>query len=230
MLARMKIFPTCLFAPNGTDTFIDRRTISGGTALSGDETLIGSDGGGRVVLEMNDFDLDEPEVARAWDMIDAWMDGGLRPMIVPLCDAAHQPAYFYDDVPHSDGSPFSDETLYETPGTDVSLAADAALRATIIDIDIAAINGDPAGWFSIDHTTWRNRAYKVAEIIAQTPTTATIRISPPLREATLAGAPVDFANPRCTMRLEGEMRAPRTMGYAEGQPLRFVEDMTGTYT
>jgi len=225
----MKIFPTCLFAPNGTEPYIVRRVISGGVAISGDETLIGTDGGGRVAFEMSDFDLDEPEVARAWDAIDAYMDGGLRPMIVPLCDARHQPAFYYDGVPHSDGTPFSDETLYETAGSDVMLVADAALRATVIQINIAALNGDPLGWFSIDHTTWRHRCYKVAEIIAQTDTTATISIRPPLREATPAGAALDFADPRCTMHLEGDMRAPRNMGYAEGQALRFVEDMTGSY-
>lgn len=226
----MKIFPTCLFAPNGTETYIERRTISGGTALSGDETLIGTDGGGRIAVEMSDFDLDEPEVAIAWDAIDAYMDGGLRAMIVPLCDAVHQPAFYFDGVPHSDGTPFSDETLYDTPGTDVSLSSDAALRATIIQIDITALNGNPLGWFSIDHATWRHRCYKVAEILAQTSTTATISIRPPLREATTAGASLDFDEPRCVMRIDGDMRAPRTMGYADGQALRFVEDMTGSYT
>lgn len=225
----MRIFPVCLFAPNGTEPYIDRRVISGGTSLSGDETLIGTDGGGRVVLEMSDFDLDDPEVANAWDMLDALMDGGLVPMSVSFCDGRHQPAYYFDGVPHSDGSPFSDESLYETPGTDVKLAVDAPLRASVIQIDIALLNGSPRGWFSIDHVTWRNRAYKVAEVIAETATTATIRIRPTLREATVAGTGLDFANPRCTMRLDGEMRAPRTMGYAEGQPLRFVEDMTGVY-
>lgn len=226
----MKVFPTCTFAPNGTEPYIDRRVISGGTSLSGDETLIGTDGGGRVVLEMNDFDLDEPEVANAWDMLDALMDGGLVPMAVPFCDGRHQPAYFFDGVPHSDGTPFSDESLYETPGSDVTLAVDAPLRAAVLQINIALLDGAPRGWFSIDHATWRHRAYKVAEVLAVTPTTATIRIRPTLREATAAGAELDFANPRCTMRLDGEMRAPRTMGYAEGQPLRFVEDMTGSYS
>lgn len=230
MLTRMKVFPTCLFAPNGTEAFLERRTISGGTSINDDETLIGTDGGGRVALTLQDFDLDEPEVARAWDAIDAWMDGGLRPMIVPFCDAVHQPALFFDGVPHSDGTPFSDESLYETPGTDVSLAVDAPLRATVIQVDVASLNGDPLGWFSIDHATWRHRAYKVAEIIAQTATTATISIRPPLREATVAGTAIDFASPRCVMRIDGEMRAPRTMGYADGQPLRFVEDKTGSYT
>jgi len=226
----MKVFPTCVFAPNGTEAYIERRTISGGSALSGDETLIGTDGGGRIALQLEDFDLDEPEVTRAWDAIDAYMDGGLRPMIVPLCDAAHQPAYALDDVPHSDGTPFSDESLYETPGASVTLAANAALRATVLQINIAVLDGSPLGWFAIDHTTWRWRCYKVAEILAQTGTTATISIRPPLREATPAGAIIDFASPRCVMRIDGDMRAPRNMGYAEGQPLRFVEDMTGSYS
>ena len=226
----MKVFPTCIFAPNGTDAYIDRRITSGGVSLSGQETIIGTDGGGRVCLEMNDFYLDEPTIARAWDAIDAYMDGGLRPMVVPFCDAVHQPAFYMEDVPHSDGTPFSDDTLYESGGTDVTIAVDAPLRATVIQVDIAALNGDPLGWFTIVHPTWGARAYKVAEILAQTPTSATLSIRPTLREAVTVGTAVDFANPRCTMRIEGDMRAPRNMGYAEGQALRFVEDMTGNYT
>ncbi|GAM06319.1 hypothetical protein [Novosphingobium sp. MBES04] len=226
----MKVFPASLFSPNGNEPYLDRRVISGGVSLSEDETLIGTDGGGRVVVEFSDFDLDDTEVARAWDAIDAYMDGGLRAIIVPLCDTPHQPAFSYEAVAHGDGSSFSDESLYSTPGSDVSLAADAGLRATSIEIDIAALNGIPMGWFSINHPTWRHRCYKVAEIISQTDTSATISIRPPLREAATAGTAIDFATPRCTMRIDGEMRAPRTMGYAEGGDLRFVEDMTGSYS
>lgn len=219
----MKVFPTCLFAPNGTEARIERRVISGGEAIDGSETLIETSGGGRVVVEMSDFDLDDPATARAWDAIDAYMDGGVRPMIVPLCDAAHQPAYFYDGVPHGDGSSFSDDSLYSTPGTDVRLASDAVLRATIIDIDITLLNGDPLGWFAIEHEHWGWRCYKVAEILDQTDSSARISIRPPLREATPTGAVIDFHKPRCVMRIVGDMRAPRTMGYADGQPLQFVE-------
>ncbi len=225
----MKVFPTCLFAPNGTDAYIERRVISGGTAINGDETLIETSGGGRVALELSDFDLDDPEVARAWDAIDAYMDGGVRPMIVPWCDPAHQPSYHFDGVPHSDDTSFSDGTLYHTGGTSVSLSADVALGATILQIDITLLKGNPLGWFSINHDVIGHRAYKVAEILAQTDTTATISVRPRLRRATSAGATLDFEKPRCVMRIVGEMRAPRTMGYAEGQPLRFVEYPTGSY-
>lgn len=227
----MKVFPTCLFAPNGTEADIELRTVSGGTALSGDETLIGTDGGGRVFVEMDDFYLDEPQTALAWSAISALMDGGLRPMIVPICDAVHQPTNGFVYVPHSDGTSFSDETLYEQGTSVVHLAEDAILRAATLQLDITALGRALLGgeWLSIDHGTWRWRAYKIAEIIAQDGVSATITIRPTLREATLAGAIVDFDNPRCVMRLDGEMRAPRNMGYAEGKPLRFVEDMTGSY-
>jgi len=228
----MKVFPTCLFAPNGTEADIELRTISGGTAISGDETLIGTDGGGRVFVELEDFYLDDPETALAWSAISAWMDGGLRPMIVPICDAIHQPTNGFTYLPHSDDTPFSDESLYEQGDCVVHLAADAALRATTLYLDITELGRPLVGgeWLSIDHETWRWRAYKIAEIIAQDATSATITIRPPLREAAAEGAEVDFNAPRCVMHLSGEMRAPRNMGYAEGQPLRFVEDMTGSYT
>lgn len=228
----MKVFPTCLFAPNGTEADIERRTISGGVALDGDETIIATDGGGRVFLEMSDFYLDDVPVALAWSAISAWMDGGVRPIIVPFCDARHQPIYDLDGVPHSDGTTFSDESLYDTASCTAELSEDAALRATTIQVALTTLGRALLGgeWLSIDHPSMRWRAYRIAEIIAQDDASAILSIRPPLREAVSAGTLIDFDDPRCVMRLSGDMRAPRSMGYAEGSALRFIEDFTGSYT
>lgn len=228
----MKVFPTCLFAPDGQDVGIERRTISGGTALSGDEDIVATDGGGRLFYEISDPYLDETPTALAWRAIDAYMDGGARPIIVPFCDGRHQPGGYLDTVPHSDGSPFSDESEYETASASATVTAVAALRATVLEIDFVGLGRSLLGgeWLSIDHPTMRWRAYRIAEVIELTDTTAKLSIRPPLREAVTVGESVDFNDPRCVMRIEGEMRSPMSMGFASSSGARFVEDFSGSYT
>lgn len=229
----MKVFPTCLFAPNEVQADLERRTISGGEAINGDEDVIATDGGGRVFVEFGDPYLDDVATAKAWRAIDAWLDGGATPIIVPFCDTRHQPTVGSVSTTHSDGTPFSDETEYTQGDAHGELAASAGLRATTLHLENLVLPEVLLGgeWLSIDHTTMRWRAYRIAEITAYDADagTATVKVRPPLREAVAAGAEVDFSNPRCVMRIEGGMPSPTTFGYASGAA-RFVEDFTGSYT
>lgn len=228
----MKVFPTCLFAPNEFQADLERRTISGGESLSGDEDLIATDGGGRVFVEIGDPYLDDPEAALAWRALDAYLDGGARAIIVPFCDGRHQPYAADITVPHSDDTTFSDETEYLQSGATGRIAQDAALRATTLHLDNLDLPRDLLGgeWLSIDHPTMRWRAYRIAEILEYDAEngTATVSIRPPLRDAVAAGENVDFANPRCTMRVDGGLPSPTSLGYASGSA-RFVEDFSGNY-
>lgn len=220
----MKVFPTCLFAPNGVEADIERRVVSGGTSLSGDETLIGTDGGGRVFAEFSEFYLDEPEVALAYRALSVIAEDGLVPLFVPLCDARHQPTVGHMTVPHSDGTPFADEALYQQQDGGVVTTAGAALRATFLAIQNVSLARPLLGgeWFSINHPTLRHRAYRVATVEG-----GGITFRPPLREAVPAGTALNFADPLCTMRVDGAMRSPSSMGYAEAPALRFVEHFPG---
>ena len=223
----MKVFPTCIFSPEGIDADIDRRTVSGGTAISGEEDLVVTDGGGRVFVEFANLYLDEPPIALAYRALSAYSDGGAAPFIVALCDTRHQPTNGITTVSHSDGSPFSDETLYAQGDAEATIAEAASLRATTLKLNIALVRGLLGGeWLSIDHATYRHRCYRIAEVVEQTSTTATIKIRPPLREATPAGAEVTLDHPRCVMRVDGEMRSPATLGYPEAS-VRFVEHFPG---
>ncbi len=228
----MKQFPTCLFAPNDVNADIERRTISGGEAISGDEDLIATDGGGRVFVEFDDPYLDVPRVAKAWRAVSAYLDGGARAIIVPFCDARHQPTQGRVTTTHSDGTTFSDETEYVQGDAFGEIAVSAALRATTLQLQGLVLPEDLEGgeWLSIDHPTMRWRAYRIAEITAYDAVagTAIVSIRPPTREAVEAGTIVDFADPRCTMRLDGPMPSPTSIGYASGNA-RFVEDFTGSY-
>lgn len=228
----MKVLPTCLFAPNEFQADIERRTISGGEALNGDEDMIATDGGGRVFVEIGDPYLDDPEAALAWRAVDAYLDGGSRAIIVPFCDGRHQPGGSSVDSPHSDGSVFSDEAPYTQGDARGEISEPAALRATIVSLRKLSLSRDLIGgeWLSINHPTMRWRAYRIAEILEYDAAAGTARVSirPPLREAVMTGEGVDFSKPRCTMRLEGGMPSPTSMGYASGAA-RFVEDFSGSY-
>lgn len=228
----LKVFPTCLFAPEDQQADFERRTISGGESLSGEEDVIATDGGGRVFYEIGNPFLDDPEVALAWRALDAYCDGGTRPIIVPFCDARHQPTNGRITVPHSDGSTFSDETEYSQGDAFGEIAEDAPLRATTIKLHNLALPRPLIGgeWLSIDHPTMRWRAYRIAEIVEQGPSTTTLKIRPPLREAVVSGEAVDFDDPRCVMRPVGGMPSPTSFGYAAAPAVRFVEDFSGNYT
>lgn len=228
----MRVFPTYAFSFSDMEADIERRTITGGTALSGSEDIIGTDGGGRVFAAYADPYLDETEMALAWKACADTLQGGVVPVIVPLGDLRHQ---FNRDLRIPVSLPFWSEAEYLTGDSGVALSADAALRATTLELAIDFLPGPlRAGmWLSIDHADVRHRAYRIKEVVSQSGTAAEIVLSHPLREATLTGVTVEFHDPRCVMRLEGEMRSPSNMGYATGSAIRFVEHFPAigeTYT
>ncbi|MBM3927563.1 MAG: hypothetical protein FJ335_03760 [Sphingomonadales bacterium] len=214
----LPVFPTRSFYFEGVDPDVEARTISGGVALSGEENLIATDGGGRAFVEFSNADLDDPAILAAWRAISA---RGPLPIIVPLGDARHQMmgevTTPLERLPWWEEADFAGAPL-------ASLASAAALRATTIAVAVGSLPKPVrAGiWLSIDHPTWRHRAYPVREVLSDNGATAVLKLGLPLREATSAGVAVEFVDPKCTMRRDGEMRSPVSGLYAEGS-VRFVE-------
>lgn len=217
-------FPTSRFAFDEQEIDIERRTISGGIALSGEEDIIETDGGGRVFAEFAGGPLLEREDQLAWRAIGTQFSGGATQIIVPFCDPLHQPYGGDHLAPHSDDSPFSDDSEYSGGGPTATAAADAALRATTLSLSIllgqALLGGE---WFSIEHPTKGWRAYNIATVTDQTDTTATVTFRPPLREAVEAGDHVEFADPRCLMRIDGRPGRALEIGKYGEAAIRFVE-------
>ncbi|NBC37371.1 hypothetical protein GTZ99_12500 [Novosphingobium sp. FSY-8] len=225
----MLVFPTYAFSFSGMNADIERRVTSGGTSLSGQEDVVSTDGGGRFAVEFSAPYLDEIAIARAWRAWSAELAGGVTAVIVPIADLRHQ---FNQDIRVPTTLPFWTEAEAISTDTGVTLAADAALRATTLDLAIAYLPGpmEAGMWLSIDHATMRHRAYRIARVVSQTATTASVTLSHPLREAATAGDPVEMIDPRCVCRLDGDMTSPSEIGFTSSDKVRFVEDFRGSYT
>lgn len=221
----MKVFPTRQFYFQGIEPALDRRVVSGGVAISGDEDTIATDGGGRVTVQFTGADLDSPQVAAAWSAIDALSDGGPVPFIVPMTDARRQ--MMGEITTPIGGFPWWEESEFDPVTPLAALTTSAALRATTISVDMSALPRPVyAGiWVSIDHPTKRHRAYKIA---SATDTTITIR--PPLREAAASGTAVEFLDPKCVMRAVDGLKSPSVFGYVDPGSVLFVEDSSGAYS
>lgn len=225
------VFPTCFLGIYAKDVDIETARISGGTSLSGIEDSIATDGGGRWYATADNAALHTREKVMTWRAFKSATSGAIDPFVFPICDARHQPIRGKQRVPHSDDTPFDDDSLYTSGDCEVYVSGAAALRATTINLNIVNVGKQLIGGerFSIDHPTWRHRCYQIGRIISQTPTAATVQFHPPLREAVAADTPVDFNNPRFVARVDGQMSAPLTNPKFASGSVRFVEDMTGSY-
>lgn len=214
-------FHPCQFDFQDQDVKREGLTTSGGTSLSGYEDVIRTDGGGFLSVEFLNGETWERQDTLAWRALTDAMDGGAVAVVVHFCDRLHQPVGDVLRVPHSDGTPFSDDSLYRSAGAEASTIAAAALRATSLRMRITSelplLGGE---LFTIVHPTWGERAYRVIAIDGDT-----IQFRPPLREAVDAGTPLDFDDPRCRMRLSGAPSNGINMGRFQAVSARFVEDM-----
>jgi hypothetical protein len=221
------VFPTRLFKPAMMTPSLIGAALDGGRSLSGDAQFAELSGGGRWSVAFSDISLIRPPQVKAWRALEAALDSGATPILVPLADRRHQPLL---NPKYSGGDGFGlsiwDEGV--TPWTPEEItavvAADAALRSTQLTFTYAG--GAPlmgGEHFSIEHARHGARMHRISRIVAQGGT-VTIEFRPPLREAVSVGELLNFESPRCTMRLDGEMAAPLTMWrWASGASVKFVE-------
>lgn len=195
-----KVFPTGLFGFKSQTVDVEYATVVGGVAITGDEDVTATDGGGRVFAEFGDGDLIDRDKVLAWRSLAGQLADGVTEMIVPFCDIRHQPYGGEHTVTYGDGTHHSDGTPFAGGGPEAEADAGAAIRATTLTITAAfgrpLLGGE---WFGIEHATAGWRAYKVHTIGG-----AEITFLPPLREAIDAGTVLDFANPRCLMRQDSK--------------------------
>lgn len=214
---------------------MDGSTISGGVSLSGYEDVIRNDGGGTWRADFTGADFgDRDDAGRAetlaWRALNAGMLGGSVAVIVQFCDALHQPVTGSQSVPHSDDTPFSDDSLYRGSGASGRVLAvvngqAGGNRATVLDISLAAGRGLIGGEkFTHVHPAWGERAY---EIYSVEPIGGGYRVTfqPPIRGGIAAGDELDFDNVRCRMRRTSQPANALSLGVFSSGSISFQEDM-----
>jgi hypothetical protein len=185
-------------------------TVSPGQTIHGAAPRIRTDGGGLWRCEYGSINLRSPDHVRAWRALDVLCDGGMSPIIVPMCDKRHFPApivdgkpvYSIEPIPHSDETFFDDGSGYAQNVVDASVMLDAPLRA--VSLALSFVVGGPlrgGEFFSIEHPTQGWHLYQVGTVDDQGDDGTVITFRPQLREAVTAGTYLEFDRPRCVMML-----------------------------
>lgn len=215
------VFPTALFGFLSKEIDVERQTVRGGTSIAGETDTVSTDGGGRVFAEFANGSLVDRSTVLAWRALAGLLEEGATAFVVPFCEIRFQPYGAVHAVPHSDDTPFSDDSLYAGGSSNLPALAAADLRATILSVDTALLPQALLGgeWFAIEHPTKGWRAYKVRRILSPT----SISFVPPLREAVEIGEPLDFTYPRCLMVASGRPGTRTDYGRATEAAIRFVE-------
>lgn len=217
------IFPTHIFNPKQVNARPVPRVISGGEALSGDEDVIATDGGGRWMIDYSGINLHTAEQQRAWSAWQGYLAGGVVECLVPILSLATAPRPYVGPKPMrvsglvADDPLFPESVAFASPHVIATIGANAALRATSLVINVAqgaAIQGGEK--FSVGGRGVR--------IIRQTGED-TYQVEPPLREAVTSGASANFDWPvvLCRMAVGGDFEGALSMGRFGEKSISFVE-------
>lgn len=179
--------------------------ISGGVTNGGYQQRVNTSGGGLWFLELSFNRLRTPDQLKAWRVIQYSSDGGVKPVNVPICDLRQAPrpgGPFASGVPHSDGTPFSDDSLYATPWIVAALAADASARAAVISVtfenDSLPLGGE---YFSLSYGDGYHELHVIIAVAETEPGVFDLTIRPPLRVAHATGESLEFDHPTGTFVL-----------------------------
>lgn len=180
--------------------------ISGGITSAGQQQRVNAAGGGLWSLRLGFNRLNTPDQIRSWRAIQYGSQGGVVPVNIAICDLrqAPRPSNWAPSsgVPHSDGSSFSDTSLYASPSISAVLASDAPLRATTVrmtfDGDSVPLGGE---FFSLGYGDDQNEIKAVLTATHVSGNTYDLTFVPPLRAAHTAGESVNWDHPTGTFVL-----------------------------
>lgn len=186
----MKIFPVQLFNPNQVRVSVRQRVLSGGESLAGDETVIATDGGGRIEVTYSGIQLHDKQQARVWNAWLGYLAGGITECLVPLVSLATAPRGYTGKFPAKASGLFIDNEewpevmRYSNPLIAAHVGANAALRATTLNVVVdKGVTPKGGEWLSMGE-----RAYKVIRPLGG----GNFAIEPPLREAVTEDDPIIF--------------------------------------
>ncbi len=217
------VFPAHIFNPGAVRSNIERKTLSGGTSLSGVEDSVIIDGGGRWIIEYSGIGLDGPAALKRWDAWNGYLNAGTADVLVPFVsiETAPRPAFGRGYMPPS--NLYTDDPLFPTvvqftsPYIIATVAASAPLRATTVRIAMVR-GGEITGG---ERVSFGDRGYRIRRKLGPD----TYQIEPPLRAPVAAGAEANFDWPvvRCRA-VPGEDWSPMIeMGRYADTSIKFVE-------
>lgn len=226
----MRIFPLHLFGPEAISADVVAKVISGGTALSGDEDIIATDGGGRWEGALSGLMLNTPHKTRVWSAWTSYWAGGARAFLMPVYSLntaprpMNGPRFMRPSALQVNDPVFPTSAAFASPYITAVTVGSAAIRATELTINITQGAQIQAGMrFSIGA-----RAYKVEEVTDLDDLQAECVISPPLRAAVANGTAVNFEWPVVQAHIvPGQNLIPdMQFGRRGAVSVAFVEDFT----
>lgn len=226
------IWPCSRLVPRNISVDSASRTMAGPASVSGFTQVVASDAGlwKATYEEIPVRDTQGVGLVQLWRAIAVQAEGRLNPLLICVHDIERKPypagtsdADLEGQVPHADDALFDDDTGYVSSVIDVSLSANAAVRATTLVVT-KSLSGDlePGHRFSIGE-----RLYQIRSVTNQDAASATIKIWPPLREAWSTGARLEFDRPVLRVRLasDKEMDLPLELGRWSFPSVNFIEDL-----
>ncbi len=202
-------FPRSLMREQTSTWQLKASTVSPGQSASGSFARASYGGGGLWKADYSSINLRTADHVRAWRAMEVLCDGGVSPVIVPMCDKRQMPAnviegrlvYSYGNLPHSDGTVHDDGAGYYQASVVAITARPAPLRSVTLPISFIS-NSELRGgeMFSINHPTQGWRVYQIG-LVESGGGVSDVTIRPPLREAVPAATVVEFDQPRCVMML-----------------------------
>lgn len=202
-------FPRCLQRDRMWSWELGAKVLSGGMAISGLAPKARLDGGGMWIASLGEVQLSSVDQVSAWRAVAASLDGGATPIVLEARDTRFAPwptvngvQLTGNDATCADGATCSDGSDFEGDVIEAVTVGATALRATSITLAFtvgAALKGGE--YFSIEHTNFSHRLYRVARVEVNGSGQSVCIIRPPLREATPSGTRVDFNYPKCVVKL-----------------------------
>lgn len=208
-------YALALLPPGKMAIDIAGSSIESSRSLSGITGAIDTSGGGLWTVNYSQIQVFEAPQHLYYQYLRNYLRGGVRSIIVPMLTDYVAPTpvaggpLWAPRMDWSDGTTWSDGTLWSQSTIQAVIMGNSAQNATTITIKIISgglLQGGET--FSINHLSpkW-HRAYGIAEIdSASAPDgngaiTYNVAITPPLRAAVADQTPLEFARPRCLMRL-----------------------------
>lgn len=222
------IWPRAVLKPKRANFNIASRSLAGPSSISGVSQIMASDAGIWKATFADIIIKRSSSAVLAFRAISTLLEGRMHPILLPRC-GAYQPyeanwRQLVQGVPHSDGTPFGDASLYRTRSIDIRLVSNIPLRGTAANVVLVAAGFlHPGQDFSIGE-----RMYRIRTVQMTGDNTAAVTFRPPAREAVAAGSEMEFDNPVCRMRLASDaemdldldMTAPWTF-----PTVNFIEDV-----